>query len=70
MTATFTYTLIDAARRGVILGKVKDYFNRIRFGNPAVDFIARSRWNDKKPIMSLANSAARLAVRFGIPIRP
>jgi hypothetical protein len=25
MTSTFTFTLIDAARRGVILAKVKNY---------------------------------------------
>jgi hypothetical protein len=53
--AISTFTFIDAAHRGVILAKVQNYFNRMRFGNAAVDFIARSRWNDKKPIMSLAN---------------
>jgi hypothetical protein len=41
--ATLIFTFIDAAHGGVILGKVKNYFNRIRLGNPAVDFIARSR---------------------------
>jgi hypothetical protein len=39
VTSTFTFTLIDAASRGVILGKVKNYFNRIRLGNPTADGI-------------------------------
>jgi hypothetical protein len=41
--SALAFTLIDAARRGVILGKVQNYFNRIRLGNPTVDFIARSQ---------------------------
>ncbi len=28
VTSTFTFTLIDAARRGAILGKVRNHFNR------------------------------------------
>jgi hypothetical protein len=31
---TSTFTFIDAAHRGVILGKVQNNFNRIRLGNP------------------------------------
>jgi hypothetical protein len=38
---------IDAADRGVILAKVQNYFNRIRFGNPAVDFIARRSYSPR-----------------------
>jgi hypothetical protein len=34
---------MDAAHGAVILGKVQNYFNRIRLGNPTVDFIASSR---------------------------
>jgi hypothetical protein len=41
--STFAFTLIDADHGGVILAKVKNYFNRIRLGNPTVDFIASSR---------------------------
>jgi hypothetical protein len=40
---TSTFTPIDEAHRGVILGKVQNYFDRISFGNPAIDFIAGSR---------------------------
>jgi hypothetical protein len=38
---TSTFTCIDAAHRGVILGKVQNYFDRIRLGHPTVNFIAR-----------------------------
>jgi hypothetical protein len=41
--STFAFTLIDAAHRGVILGKVQNYFDRIRLANPTVNFIANSR---------------------------
>jgi hypothetical protein len=40
---TLIFTFIDAAHGGAILGKVQNHFNRVRFGNPAVDFIAGSR---------------------------
>ena len=38
MTSAFTF--IDASHHGVILGKVRNYFNRIRLGNPTADGIA------------------------------
>jgi hypothetical protein len=40
--STFASTLIDAARRGVILGKVENRFNRIRFAKSLLGQLARA----------------------------
>jgi hypothetical protein len=50
--STFAFTLIDAAHRGVILGKVQIISIGIRLGNPAVDFIARSQRNNFRSKLS------------------
>ncbi len=39
---TLIFTFIDAAHRGVILGKVQNYFDRIRLGNSLLGQLAQA----------------------------